>query len=133
MKYILLKDIYEVGKKNDIVSIESINKRNELLFNGSIIIANKENLENISLKINSEDLKLQIEDIYLSFEKESNGLSLKDSISSKDILKKLLEFNIELNKKDIKLPKIYSFGEYIANIDCQNSITAKLKIFVSSI
>jgi len=139
MDIILIQNVDNLGIVDDLVTVADGYAQNFLIKKGLGIIATEDNLlkrekrlqNKKDLELGSEDLKVQIEEIYLTFEREFNGLKMFGSISSSDVSDELSKFGINIHKRDIKMSKIYSPGDYVAKISCKNSIYANLNISVS--
>lgn len=143
MKVILLKDS-DLGSQDDILTVKDGYGQNFIINKGFGVLATEELLfergkrvlelkeeENISLN-NSNDLKIEIEETFLTIEREFTGNKMFGSIGNKDISEELKNINIDVNKRNIKLTKIYNVGSYVAIISCGNGISADLNIDVEA-
>ena len=142
MKLIMLKDHKNVGKKDEVVEVSDGFGQNFLINKGISILASEQNLKRRSERLlaqeernehsikESTSLKIEIEDIVISLSRDGNNGKMFGSITSSDISEELSTLDIDVSKKKIKLDKIYTFGEYVAIIDCGNSISAELKIYI---
>jgi len=139
MDVILIQNVKNLGIVDDLVTVADGYAQNFLIKKGLGIIATENNLlkrekrlqDKKNLELDSKDLKIQIEELYLTFKREFNGLKMFGSISSSDVSDELSKFGITIHKRDIKMSKIYSPGDYVAKVSCKNSIYANLNISVS--
>lgn len=143
MKVILLKDVKKVGKKDEIVDV-SDGYANNVLFKQNLAIeytkGNKKHLEQ-SLAQAKEDfekqtkdnkqVKAKLEQLTLEFKlkKGANGQAF-GSISSKQIMEKLQALNFDINKHQIHMETINSFGFHNVEIELQKEVRATLKVHV---
>ena len=145
MKVILKADIKGVGKKNQIINASDGYARNFLLPKGLAVAADKGNMSELELKLNS--VKFQKEQ-----EKENAGeiakklsqISLKipvkagengkifGGVSSKEIAQSLeKQYNIKVDKKKIDVKEtIKTLGVHIVEVKLFEGITSKLKVNV---
>lgn len=147
MKIILLKDIKNLGKKNEIKKVNDGYAANFLIPNKYAVIYSEENekklikqLEieekNLKIKISHlNDLKKQIEQTTLQFSiKEKNGKSF-GSISSKEIIEQLnSKLNSKFEKKDLLIHENYKHpGFYKNELKLGQDIKAIINIKISSL
>lgn len=142
MKVILLKDEKNVGKKNTVKEVADGYAQNFLIKNGLAIIASPENLKKLEEKLlveekekedsiqASKDLKIALEDILLTIEKDSHKGKMYGAVTSNEIADKLEGYDIEISSKKIKVGKIKSFGNFECQVDCGNQIKATLSLFI---
>ena len=143
MKILLLKNC-DLGSKDELITVKDgfgqnfiINKGLGILATDKIIqeleIRKKEELkideESVAL---SEDLKIEIEELFVTFSRDFNGTKMFGSIGNKDVSDKLNELGLDVPKKYIKMSKIYTIGTYVVTINCMNGIFAKLNIDVEA-
>lgn len=144
MKVILLKDVKNQGKKDDIIDVSDGYAINYLIKNNLAIkytSSSKAKLEkSITQKEKDEQnlikeltlLKKQIEKLELVFKvKVGKEGKLFGSISSKQILSQLEEQNVKIDKKNISIKtSIDSLGTHLIDINLHKKVKAKLTIIV---
>ncbi|WP_342189800.1 50S ribosomal protein L9 [Spiroplasma endosymbiont of Dilophus febrilis] len=136
MKVILLKDLKNYGKKNDIITVADGYAKNYLLPQKIAIVASSQALVQLGKqqqkfdnevnekKLENEALKLEIEKIILNFDLKINKNKVFGTITSKQIIEKLSqEYNIQVDKKQL-------VNYQNINIKLFNDIFAILKIQV---
>lgn len=141
MKVILLEDIKKQGKKGQIINVKD--------GYGSYLIANKlavletkgskKILEEQTKKAQEdaeknlkecEELKKEIEKTTLTFKvKTGKQDQVFGSISTKQIVSKLKENNINIDKRKINITSpINTLGTTVVDINLHKKVTAKLKV-----
>ncbi|WP_342277819.1 MULTISPECIES: 50S ribosomal protein L9 [unclassified Spiroplasma] len=144
MKVILLKDLKNYGKKNDIITVADGYAKNYLLPQKIAIVASSQALVQLGKqqqkfdnevnekKLENEALKLEIEKIILNFDLKINKNKVFGTITSKQIIEKLSqEYNIQVDKKQlVNYQNINTIGINDINIKLFNDIFAILKIQV---
>ncbi len=147
MKVILLKDVKKQGKKDDIIEVSDGFAQNYLIKNGYAIkytSGSKTHLENnLNMRKEEEEklierlkiIKKQIEDNELIFKvKVGKEGKLFGSISSKQIVEKLAENNIIIDKKNIDIKNaIDTLGIHIIDINLHKKVNAQAKILVKEV
>lgn len=145
MKVILLQNIKNVGKKEEIINANDGYARNYLFPKKLAIEATKDNLAKLQAKKTSETNKKKAEiDANKEMAKKLEKIELKvkaragetgkifGGITSKEIseeLKKQYQFDIE-KKKIVLKETIKNLGESLAEIKFGEGVNAKLKINV---
>ena len=145
MKVILLQDIKNVGKKEQIIDANDGYARNFLFPKNLAIEATKDNLLKLKAKQTSEKnkknaeieenkaLAKQIEKLQLSIQVKSgeNG-KIFGGITSKEISEELKkQYNFDIDKKKIIIKEtIKSLGVYEAQIKFGDNVNAKLTLMV---
>ncbi len=141
MRVILLEDVKKQGKKGQIINVKDgygnyliTNKLAVLETKGSKKVldqqnkkAKEEELENLK---SCQELKKELEKTTLTF-KVNTGKDGKvfGSISSKQIVSKLKEKNINIDKRKINIDiPINTLGTTIVNINLHKEVIAKLKV-----
>lgn len=143
MKVIFIKDLKKQGKVNEIKEVSDGYATNFLIKNGYAVkytktsseildkdIEKQKNLDNQKRK-EAINIKKQLENICLEFSIVSNKGKVFGSISSKQIVEKLQEKSIKIDKKMISSKDtINSLGMHIIDINLYKDIIAKLNIKV---
>lgn len=145
MDIILIEDIENKGKKNDIISVAS-GYANYLISHKKAIACTIENLntwqkekdkekEN-SLKLKEEAIKISNLLNNTSYEVKTEGTpkgSLKNSITKEDVLNLLKEKypKIKLNKTQLNMNIIKTFGIHKVGIDLGHEVKAIITLDIS--
>jgi len=144
MKVILKEDISALGKAGDLVEVARGYGRNFLIPQGKALDATPhhqkelEEQKRIILKRKAKDLEEaqnlaeQLEAVNLEVSRKvvEEG-KLYGSVSAKDLLEKLAERNISLDRKKILLKDpIRSLGNFEVPIKLDQKVTATLKVTV---
>ena len=145
MKVILLTDVKGIGKKGDIINASDGHARNYLLPRKLAVIADKQNLNELSAKKSSEAHKKDLEKkeairIKEKIEKETLILKVKagesgkafGSITSKEISDEIeKEFKESIDKKKIIIKEpIKTIGSHTVELKLFEGVVCKLKINV---
>lgn len=145
MKVILLQDIKNVGKKNEIINANDGYARNFLFPKKLAVEANKDNMlkleakqasnahkKNLEIEENKKKAK-QIEEITLSLKVKAgaNGKTF-GGITTKEIAEGLKkQTGIDIDKKKISLKEtIKTLGTYTVEIKFGDGVTAQLRICI---
>ena len=146
MQVILLKDVKNVGKKDQIVNVSDGYANNFLFKNRLAVPASKKGVEVLenqkenrrideeNKKKLAQELAIKLKDITLEFElsvgKDSRTFG---SISLKQIEEELLKkFNIEIDKrKFLENKKMDSLGYYNLKIELYKGVIGEVKVHIS--
>ena len=143
MKVVLLKDVLNFGKKNDIREVKDGYGRNFLIKNKLAEIltppvekkikSEKEKHEKIAIKLNeqAELLKKNVKNLNLILKIRSgeSGQTF-GSITPLKIADELKKYGINLNKEQILTKPIKIPGEYRIKIRLHNNLEAELSISI---
>ncbi len=144
MKVILKEDISTLGKAGDLVEVTKGYGRNYLIPQGKALEATPhhqkqlEEQKRIILKRKAQELesarvqaeKFELLTLELSRKVQEEG-KLYGSVSAKDLIEKLAEQNIVLDRKMVSLKEpIRNLGQYEIPIKLEAGITATLKVSV---
>ena len=144
MKIILKQTVETLGEPGDIVTVKAGYGRNYLIPQGLGVLATKSSMLSIKNAIEQKEMKeakskkrLQLiaeklNTIKLTFEvKVGEDDKLFGSVTTQMISDKLDEERLKVEKKYISIDDtIKSVGNYFANIDFGDDITAKVKLKV---
>ena len=143
MKVILLQDIKNVGKKNQIINANDGYARNFLFPKKLAVEANNENMLKLKAKQNGIEYKKGVEkeeatklsnrlkEITLKIEvKAGENGKIFGGVTAKEISENLkLQYNIEIDKKKVNLSEtIKTLGTTTVDIKLYEGIIGKLKI-----
>ena len=145
MKVILLQDIKNVGKKNEVINANDGYARNFLFPKKLAVEANKDNMlkleakqasnahkKNLEIEANKQKAK-QIEEITLNLKVKAgaNGKTF-GGITSKEIAEALKkQTGIDVDKKKIVLKEtIKTIGTFTVDVKFGDGVNAKLKISI---
>ena len=147
MKVILLKDVKNVGKKDEIVEVSDGYGRNYLLRNKLAVLASEKAMEILSDQKKQQQafleekkqeaiaLKEKIEKIVLTFQiKSGKDGKLFGSVSTVKIFELMQkQYNIALDKrKFIDKENITSLGTYDLKIELFKDVIATVKVKVTN-
>ncbi len=147
MKVILLKDVKNVGKKDEIVEVSDGYGRNYLLRNKLAVLASEKAMEILSNQKKQQQqfleekkqeaiaLKEKIEKIVLTFQiKSGKDGKLFGSVSTVKICELMQkQYNIALDKrKFIDKENITSLGTYDLKIELFKDVIATVKVKVTN-
>lgn len=147
MKVILLQDIKNVGKKEQIIEANDGYARNYLLPKKIAIEATKDNLAKLQAKKTSKENKKKaeikankkiakrLEKIELTIKaKVGENNKIFGGITSKEISETLKkEYEIEIDKKKITIKEtIKNLGRYTADIKFGDGVNAELTINITA-
>ena len=144
MKVILLQDVKNLGKKNEVVEVSEGYFRNFLSKNKLAVLASKTANQHLQKDIaelqkiedaniaNANKLKAQLEAVTLNFKLKSNNGKTFGSVSQKQIIDLLREQNIVITKymffDDFQPLKV---GNVNIELNVYKTIKAKLHIIVT--
>jgi large subunit ribosomal protein L9 len=141
MKVILLKDVPNLGKENQILDVKDGYAKNYLIKNNLAVIQTALSLKFLNEKLQdiSKDnqhkiqiattLKQQIENLNLIFHLNMNVGKIFGSISHKQIIDELTKHNITIDKyMFMEQKKNYLVGNHIIGIKLHSQVIANLKI-----
>jgi large subunit ribosomal protein L9 len=144
MKVILKEDIAALGRAGDVVEVARGYGRNYLIPRGKAVEATQQNQKQLEeqrriiLKRKAKELETarllaeQIGGLKLELpRKVVDEGKLYGSVSAKDLVEKLAEFQIALDRKQVLLKEpIRTLGEYEVPVRLDAEVTAVLKVSV---
>lgn len=144
MKVILIKDVENKGKTNDIIDVSDGYAKNYLIKKGFAItktpynlkrlnfILTKQKEKNEKIKFSLEKLKTKLEKITLVFKLNVYNNKIFGSISLIQIEKQLMKkFNLKIDKKKfINNSNLTDFGLHYLKIKLSSNIIGVLKIII---
>ena len=147
MKVILLQDIKNVGKKNQIIEANDGYARNFLFPKKMAIEANKDNISKLQAKQKSEANKKQAEidankelakklakmELTIKAKSGENG-KIFGGITSKEVSEELKkQYKIEIDKKKISIKDVIkTLGRYTADIKFGDGVNAELTLNITA-
>ncbi len=144
MKVILLKDVKNLGKKNEVKNVSDGYARNFLLKQGLAKVATKGEIAKIGKlqeeeRKKEEEKKKELEKIA----KEINGTSIEihlkvgekgelfESVNAQKISEELKKRGIDVEKKKVMMQDpIKELGEYPVKIELEKGIESELKVVI---
>ncbi len=144
MKVILLKDVEKLGKEGEVKEVKDGFARNFLIPQKLAVLATKaeivklEELKEIESQkhekelLEFQELATQLDGLELEIlAKVSEEEKLFGAITNIQIIEKLKEQGIKINKEYIKLENpIKETGEYEVNVELPHNLEAKIKLIV---
>ena len=144
MKLILLKDVDDLGKIGDIVSVKEGYARNYLIPKKLVLEATKANekvveKEKIKVEQKRKESRKEAEELCENLEKLSLTIpvqvgekdKLYGSVTSQDISDLLKKEGFDIDKRKIELPNpIKALGIYSVKIKLDAEVTATMKVWV---
>ena len=144
MDVILLEDIKNVGKKDQIIKANDGYARNYLFPKKLAVEANKENLAKLqgrqdskqfkkdTAKAEAEDIKKKVESIKLEIKvKAGDNGKIFGGVTSKDISENIeSQYKISIDKKKIVTDTIKTLGSYNIDIRLYEGVIAKLSLHI---
>ncbi|AUB31087.1 50S ribosomal protein L9 [Spiroplasma floricola] len=144
MKVILLADVKNYGKKDEVVNVSDGYGANYLIPKGLAILATKDDLSHLNVRKRKEEeltnerkeeinsLKEKIESITLNFKIKTMNNKPFGSVSLSQITDRLKkEFSVDIDKRKFeKHENINKLGLFYLKIKLEFKIIATLKVFV---
>ncbi|QHX36277.1 50S ribosomal protein L9 [Spiroplasma sp. BIUS-1] len=144
MKVILLADVKNYGKKDEIVNVSDGYAANYLIPKGLAILATKDDVSHLNVRKRKEEeiskekqekvnaLKDKLESIQLNFKIKTKDGKPFGSVSLSQVTDRLKkEFSIDLDKRKFeKHENINKLGLFYLKIKLEFKIIATLKVFV---
>lgn len=143
MKVILLKDVKNVGKKDQIVEVSDGYARNFLFRQNLAVIASTKSLDDLkenqnqekahleAIKAEAVELKKKMENITLSFSlKAGKEGKTFGSISTKQIGEALEQAGFKLDKRKILSDPLASLGMHKVKIELHKDVTVTINCAV---
>lgn len=144
MEVILLQNVENIGKKNEIKNVSPGFARNFLLSKGLAVLATAENIKKLELKKKANEAKKEEElkeaemavaklkgqkvEIKMKAGKEGH---LFESINKQKISEKLKEMGFEIDKDQIDLEHpIKETGEFSVKLKFSHNLEAEIKIII---
>jgi large subunit ribosomal protein L9 len=143
MKLILIKDVPNLGKKNQVVEVSDGYGKNYLMKNklatpftnnSSDKLNEQLKIEEAQIKVEMEkasEIKNKLESISLNFELIQNKGKTSGLISSKEIIEKLKsDHNITIDKNLLSNFHNLGIGAHQVQVDLHKKISAKINVLV---
>jgi large subunit ribosomal protein L9 len=144
MKVILLKDVPNTGKKNDIKEVSSGFARNFLIPKGLAVVADNDSLKKLELKQKTDSeravgelkeveaivSKIDGQEVEIEVKVGSEG-QLFQSISKQKISERLKEIGFNVDKDDVVLETpIKEVGEFPIKLKFAHNLEAEVRIII---
>lgn len=147
MELILKETINALGQEGDIVKVKPGYGRNYLLPKGKAVLANAENRAILKKNMAVIEAKIEIDRKKAeALSKKLAGIKIKisqlagederlfGSVTSADICQKLVDLNIDIDKKQILLPEpIKTIGETTVPVKVGFHLVTDIKVIVSAL
>lgn len=146
MEVILLADVKNVGKKDQILKASDGYAKNFLFPKNLAIEATKENLAKLNAKKKNEEeqkayelssakaLESKIKETKLTIKaKSGEGGKLFGAITNKEVAGGLKELGLDIDKRKITVKDIKAIGRTECDIKLHPQITAKLELIIESL
>lgn len=144
MKVILLKDVKNLGKKDDVIEVSDGYARNFLFRQNLAVIANTKSIENLkenqnleksrieTIKQDALKLKIKMENITLTFSLKS-GKEGKTfgSISTKQIGESLEQLGFKIDKRKILCDPLASLGMHQVKIELHKEVVVTITVRIN--
>ena len=144
MKVILLKDVKNLGKKDEVIEVSDGYARNFLFRQNLAVIANTKSMVNLkenqdneksrleSIKQDAIDLKTKMENVTLTFSLKS-GKEGKTfgSISTKQIGESLDQLGYKIDKRKILSDPLASLGMHKVKIELHKDVVVTITVRIN--
>ena len=144
MKVILLKDVKNLGKKDEVIEVSDGYARNFLFRQNLAVIANTKSMVNLkenqdneksrleSIKQDAIDLKTKMENVTLTFSLKS-GKEGKTfgSISTKQIGESLDQLGFKIDKRKILSDPLASLGMHKVKIELHKDVVVTITVRIN--
>ncbi|MGL4951827.1 MAG: 50S ribosomal protein L9 [Mycoplasma sp.] len=142
MKVILLTDVANLGKKNDILDVNDGYAKNFLFKTKKAIAYTDGSLKKLSKELEHQKeihdeevyqanlLKDELESKEIMFSLKSNHGNAFGKISSKQLIEEINKTNKLINKYMLKKAHEWGLGNHIVEIELHKEVIAKVKINV---
>lgn len=142
MKLILLVDVPNVGKKNEIVEVNDGYGKNFLIKKGFAVMPTKNNMNNLEkelIKLDFEEqnkikdaklLKAQLESIEYTLELKVNNSKTFGVITNKNIVDLINKDQVLINKFMISESHKLTIGHHVIKINIYKDIIANIKLHI---
>jgi large subunit ribosomal protein L9 len=143
MKVILLKDVKNVGKKDQVVEVSDGYARNFLFRQNLAVVASSKSLDDLienqnqekarldALKADAVELKKKMENVSLNFTlKAGKEGKTFGSISTKQISEALEQQGYKVDKRKITSEVIASLGMHKVNIELHKEVIVSINVAV---
>jgi len=145
MKVILLRDIINTGRKNDIKEVSPGFARNFLIPKGLAIVADAESLKNLEAKkkIDAEKAEQELKEMEkIASKLDGAEVEIKvkageegqlfESVNKQKIAERLKEMGYNISKEEIDLKSpIKETGEFPIKLKLEHNLEAEIRIIIS--
>jgi large subunit ribosomal protein L9 len=145
MEIILLEKVSKLGNIGDVVSVKDGFARNYLLPNKKAIRASEENKKifeqkkeeleklNVEKVKKAKEILKKIPNEVVIYREASEQGALFGSVTSRDIVKEMINSKLDVSAKDIILKNVIkNIGDFVAEVALHPEVTKEIKIVVKS-
>lgn len=145
MKIVLLKDVKNIGKKGDVVSVSDGYASNYLIPNKLAIAGSEKAISEANQAKSSQayhkeqerlaavELGNKLQDVTVTIQvKTGDNGKIFGSVTNKEVATQLEKLGFVIDKKKIELDLIKNIGLYVAKIKLHPTVTVQIKVDVQS-
>lgn len=142
MKIILLTDVPNLGKKNDVLEVNDGYAKNFLMKTKKAVAFSPTAVQRLKTELKDQEtnyqeeifqsklLKQELENLELTFYLRSNHGNVFGHISSKELIDKINEHGKKVNKFMLVKTHEWDLGQHEIELQLHKEVTAKIKITV---
>lgn len=142
MKIILLTDVANLGKKNDVLEVNDGYAKNYLIKTKKAVVFSPTAVQRLKAELKDQEtdyqeeifqcklLKQELENLELTFYLRSNHGNVFGHISSKELIDKINEHGKKVNKFMLTKDHEWDLGPHTVTLQLHKEVTANIKINV---